>query len=322
VPPYDALLVVSFGGPEAPEEVLPFLRQVTRGREVPEDRLAAVAAQYAAVGGVSPLNGQNRALVAALRERLDLPVYWGNRNAAPWLSEAFAAMRDDGRRHALAFVTSAFASYSGCRQYREDLARAQQAVGAGAPAVDKLRVFYNHPLFVAAVRDATLDALGRLPPALRGGARLVFTGHSIPLTMAAGCAYEAQLRDVSAQVAAACGERPWVLAFQSRSGAPSTPWLGPDVGEVLTGPGRAVVVVPIGFVSDHLEVVHDLDTVAVPAARAAGFVVERAATAGLALVPLVAALVAERTAGADRCATGSRGPSHDGCPLECCLPGT
>ena len=314
---WDALLLVSFGGPEGPDEVLPFLRRVTAGRGISDERLAEVGEHYAQFGGVSPINGQNRALLAALRKAVDLPVYWGNRNAAPLLVDTLTEMRDDGIRRALAYVTSAYSSYSGCRQYREDIQRAQRDV-AGAPAVDKLRVFYNHPAFVACFVDAVESARRRLRV---DRPYLVFTAHSVPLSMARTSAYEMQLRQTARLVA---GPLDWELAWQSRSGPPQVPWLEPDVGAVLVRlaaqgvPG--VIVVPIGFVSDHLEVVYDLDTEALPAARALGLNVERAATPGddPRIVAMVADLVAERTSGKARPALGDLGPSHDGCPLDCC----
>ncbi len=316
----DAVLLVSFGGPEGPGDVLPFLRTVTAGRGIPDDRLAEVGEHYQRFGGVSPINGQNRELLALLREALPLPVYWGNRNWGPYLVDALAQMRDDGVERALAYVTSAYSSYSGCRQYREDIARAQREVGPGAPRVDKLRAFYNHPIFVDCFVTATREAVARLGVA---APRLVFTAHSIPLSMARTSAYEAQLRETARLVAAELGLE-WQLAWQSRSGPPQVPWLEPDVGDVLKGlaaqgsPGA--VVVPIGFVSDHMEVVFDLDTEAVPEALALGLPVARAATPGQdpRVVAMVADLVAERTEGAPRRVVGDLPPSHDGCPLDCC----
>lgn len=321
--PYDAILLVSFGGPESPDEVLPFLRRVTAGRSVPPERLAEVAEHYLLFGGKSPINAQNRLLLEALRSQVALPVYWGNRNAAPFLSDTLAEMRDAGVRRALAFVTSAYGSYSGCRQYREDFARARKAVGPGAPEIDKLRAFYNHPLFVTPCVDAIREALQRLPSDRRAGAHVLFTAHSIPLSMARTGPYVPQLTETARLVSAGAAVSAWSLAWQSRSGPPRIPWLAPDVGEALAdlaGHVPAVVVAPIGFVSDHMEVVYDLDTVAVPAARAGGLTVERAATPGLALAPLVAALVRERTDGDIRNYLGARGPAHDACPARCCLP--
>lgn len=320
--PHDALLLVSFGGPEGPADVLPFLRNVTAGRGIPAERLVEVAAHYDLFGGVSPINGLNRSLLAALRGELaPLPVYWGNRNWTPYLTDTLREMRDDGVRRALAFVTSAYSSYSGCRQYREDIASAQEQVGAGAPAVDKIRTFYDHPGFVEPFRSAVDAALDRLPAGVRDGARLVFTAHSVPVTMAHTSAYVQQLRETARLVA---GNRPWTLAWQSRSGPPHVAWLEPDVSDELAALAAqgvsAAVVVPIGFVSDHLEVVHDLDTVAVPDATAAGMLVERAATPGddRRLVTMVRELVEERTAAGPSLCLGVRGRSHDGCPRDCC----
>lgn len=319
---FDALLLVSFGGPEAPAEVVPFLQRVTAGRAIPADRLAEVAEHYLLFGGTSPINGQNRALLAALRERLDVPVYWGNRNALPFLADALAQMRDDGVSRALAFVTSAYGSYSGCRQYREDIARAQDEVGVGAPHVEKIRAFYNHPLFVGSFAKAVREALERLPPDKRDAAHVIFTAHSVPSSMARTSPYVPQLIEAARLVATAAGVGSWSLAWQSRSGPPQVPWLEPDVEvelETVAAQGvSAIVIAPIGFVSDHMEVVYDLDTVAVPAGRARGVLVERAATPGLAQAALVAALLGERNAGQPREFVGIRGPAHDGCPVGCC----
>jgi protoporphyrin/coproporphyrin ferrochelatase len=309
----DAVLVLSFGGPEGMDDVRPFLRNVLRGRPVPPERIEEVAHHYELFGGVSPINGQNRALVAALRARLaeagpDLPVYWGNRNWAPYLADTLRDMAQDGVRRALGFVTSAFSSYSGCRQYLEDVERARAEIGAGAPEVSKLRAFYDHPRFVSANADHVRDALRSLSP----DARLVFTAHSIPAGMAAGCAYEAQLREAAALVAREAGHERWELAFQSRSGPPSQPWLEPDIGDALArmaGEGaREVVVCPIGFVSDHMEVVFDLDTEAQARAAALGLRMVRTPTASNhpGYVEMVRELIAERLDEAlpDACAPG------------------
>jgi ferrochelatase len=310
----EALLVVSFGGPEGPDDVMPFLENVTRGRSVPAARLAEVAAHYQAFGGVSPINGHNRRLVAALSaSTLGLPVYWGNRNWHPLLADTVALMAADGVDHAWAFVTSAFSSYSGCGQYLDDIAAARAAVGDRAPIIEKLRVFYNHPGFLGPVAAEVKAALAEVP----AGSPLIFTAHSIPLTMASQCSYEAQLREAAGLVSAMVdGDRPWELAFQSRSGPPQVPWLEPDVGEVLDrlaasgAPG--VVLVPIGFVCDHMEVVYDLDVVAMGQARSLGLPVTRAGTVGAHpdFVAMVADLVAERTLG--------DGPER--CRPDCCQP--
>jgi ferrochelatase len=236
--PYDALLVVSFGGPEAPDEVMPFLENVLRGRNVPRERMLEVAHHYEMFGGVSPINGQNRALIHALERELsenalDLPVYWGNRNWHPLLADTLRQMRDKGVRRALAFVTSAYSSYSGCRQYREDIERARAAVGEGAPQVDKLRVFYNHPDFIAPNVENLQAALARIPSERRAAAHVAFTAHSIPLSMASNCDYQAQLSETCRLVAEGAGHARWQLVFQSRSGSPAQPWLEPDICDHL-----------------------------------------------------------------------------------------
>ncbi|MEU1510267.1 ferrochelatase [Kitasatospora sp. NPDC005748] len=354
--PYDALLLLSFGGPEAPEDVVPFLENVTRGRGIPKERLKEVGKHYFMFGGVSPINEQNRELLAALRKDfaehgLDLPVYWGNRNWAPYLTDTLRELAADGHRRVAVLATSAYAGYSGCRQYRENLADALARLaeeGLSGLRVDKLRHFYNHPGFVEPMIDATLAALARLPEAVRAGARLAFTTHSVPDTMAQtsgapddpargrpGGAYVAQHLDVAGLIAAAVAERtgvadrPWELVFQSRSGAPQTPWLEPDICDHLEAQhaqgAPAVVMVPIGFVSDHMEVKYDLDTEAVAKAAELGLPVARAATVGAdpRFTAAVRELVLERAAterGAPvtRFALGALGPSHDVCAVACC----
>ncbi|MEU3498712.1 ferrochelatase [Kitasatospora cineracea] len=354
--PYDALLLLSFGGPEGPEDVVPFLENVTRGRGIPKERLAEVGKHYFLFGGVSPINEQNRELLAALRKDfadhgLDLPVYWGNRNWAPYLVDALREIADDGHRRVLVLATSAYAGYSGCRQYRENLADALARLAAeGRPelTVDKLRHFYNHPGFVGPMTDATLAALAALPAGARDGARLAFTTHSIPTAMAEtsgapddpargtpGGAYVAQHLDVARLIAAAVAERtgvadrPWQLVYQSRSGAPHIPWLEPDICDHLEAQhadgAEAVVMVPIGFVSDHMEVKYDLDTEAVAKAAELGLPVARAATVGAdpRFAAAVRDLVLERAAAqrgepVTRCALGALGPSHDLCATACC----
>ncbi len=342
--PYDAFLLVSFGGPEGPDEVLPFLENVTRGRGIPRERLLEVGEHYFGFGGISPINAQNRALVAALSadfvaHGLDLPVYWGNRNWAPYLADEMARIADEGRSRVLALLTSAYSSYSGCRQYRENLADAVAPLGDRAPVVDRVRHYFNHPGFVAAMVAATLDGLAALEPAVRPGARLVFVTHSVPTSMdeasgPAGHAYSTQHRDVArlvtAGVSAATGvEHDLDLVFCSRSGAPGHPWLEPDVNDHLEGLAAAgvsaAVLVPIGFVSDHMEVKFDLDTEALATARRVGLPVTRAATVGTdaRFVAAVRDLVLERAAVVRgeqprRPALGELGPSHDLCPQSCC----
>jgi ferrochelatase len=339
---YQALLLISFGGPEAPEDVVPFLENVTRGRGIPRERLVEVGEHYFRFGGVSPINEQNRRLLAAIRadfaaHGLDLPVYWGNRNWAPYLADALREMATDDVRRALMLTTSAYASYSGCRQYREDLARVRAEVGEGAPEVDKLRHYFNHPGFVEPLVRSTLAALAELPEGVRSGAHLVFTTHSIPIAMAdssgpAGGAYVAQHLDVARLVAEAVAketgvERPWRLVYQSRSGPPTQPWLEPDVRDHLTELSRhgapGAVAVPIGFVSDHMEVKFDLDVQAAGKAGELGLPFARAATVGVdpQFVAAIRDLVLERMEGRPperRCALGDLGPSHDVCPAGCC----
>jgi ferrochelatase len=331
---YDALLVVSFGGPEGMDDVMPFLENVTRGRNVPRERLEEVAHHYALFGGVSPINRQNRELIAALESELaahgiDLPIYFGNRNWQPFLEDTVREMQAAGVRSALAFFTSAFSSYSGCRQYREDVFRAQEAVGPEAPEIFKLRTFYNHPGFVEANADRVRHALARIPEERRQTARLVFTAHSIPAAMAARCRYAEQLTEAAALVAAAVGAGSHSVAYQSRSGPPSVPWLEPDVCDEIrllaTAGARDVVVSPVGFVSDHIEVLYDLDDEAVAVGKETGVEVWRAGTAGThaAFVSMIRELVQERLdPSVPKLAAGRFGPAPDACAPGCCLPGT
>jgi ferrochelatase len=340
--PVDALLLVSFGGPEGPDDVVPFLQNVTRGRDIPEERLRVVGQHYYRFGGVSPINEQNRAFLAALRRELprhdlDLPVYWGNRNWAPFLTEAVQQMRDDGVRRALAFFTSAYSSYSGCRQYRENLAAARAAVGEDAPQVERIGPYFNHPGFVAPFVDATTAAVGGLTADQQSAARLVFTTHSIPVSMAEssgvpGGAYVRQHREVASVVADAVSERlgrqlPWDLVYQSRSGAPHVPWLEPDIDahlHTLAASGcTAVVVVPIGFVSDHLEVVWDLDTQARATADEVGLPMVRVPTPGtdprtVAMVAELAREHIEERPREQRARLGELPASPDRCAAGCC----
>jgi ferrochelatase len=331
---YDALLVVSFGGPEGMDDVLPFLENVTRGRNVPRERLLDVAHHYELFDGVSPINAQNRSLIAALEAELpahgiDVPIYFGNRNWHPFLTDTLREMRDAGIRSSLAFFTSAFSSYSGCRQYREDIHRAQEVVGADSPEVFKLRTFYNHPGFVEANADRVRDALGQIPAERRGAARLLFTAHSIPVAMAERCRYAEQLAETSRLVAEGAGRAEHSVVYQSRSGPPSVPWLEPDVcDEVrrLAAVGvRDVVISPVGFVSDHLEVLYDLDHEAHELGEELGVSVWRAGTAGThpAFVAMIRELIQERQdPSVERRAAGVFGASGDSCAPGCCLPGT
>jgi len=298
---YDALLIVSFGGPEGMDDVIPFLENVLRGRNVPRERMLQVAHHYELFGGVSPINQQNRDLIAALEKVLDqngprLPIYWGNRNWRPLLSDTLRQMASDGIQNALAFVTSAYSSYSSCRQYRQNIADAQAEAGPGAPRVEKLRAFYNHPLFIEANVERIREALGQIA----SPGALVFTAHSIPESMAANCDYAAQLMETGSMIARELGVDRWELVYQSRSGSPSQPWLGPDVSDHLRTLKLAgvtdVVVAPIGFVSDHMEVVYDLDIEAQGVAKEIGLRMVRAGTAGThpAFVRMIRELILER----------------------------
>jgi ferrochelatase len=376
VTPYDALLVVSFGGPEKPEDVVPFLENVTRGRGIPRERLEEVGEHYFLFGGRSPINDLNREFIAAIREDLagagvDLPVYWGNRNWDPYLPEALREMQKDGVRRALCLFTSAYSSYSGCRQYRENLADAVAELtaetsaemsaeagdeGAAVPRLDRIRHYFNHPGFVEPMVDATLAALAELPARTRNDARILYVTHSVPTSMndasgmggsveqtgtppEEGGAYVAQHLSLAAEITERVRQQTGHrfgsdLVYCSRSGAPHIPWLEPDVGdriaELAKDGASAVVVVPIGFVSDHMEVIYDLDTEAKAAAEAAGVGFVRAATAGVdpRFVAMVRDLVLERaaveraaeagTAGPARVAVGSLEASWDVCPAGCC----
>ncbi|MCZ4500825.1 MAG: ferrochelatase [Marmoricola sp.] len=341
--PYDALLLVSFGGPEQPDDVVPFLRNVTAGRGIPDERLVEVGAHYALFGGRSPINDQNRALLAAIREDLasnglDLPVYWGNRNWDPFLTDALEQMKADGIGRAACIVTSAYSSYSGCRQYRENFADAVAAV-PGAPRLDKLRAYFNHPGFVEPNVDATLAALAQLDAAVRAESHLVFVTHSIPNTMndasgPIGGAYVHQhvtvMNEIVERVRQETGHLyPAELVYCSRSGPPSMPWLEPDVNDHLTalhGEGvPGAVLVPIGFVSDHMEVIYDLDTEALATAKELGMACERAATAGIdpRFVAMIRDLLLERAAverGEDleRTVVGPVPAAWDVCAAGCC----
>ena len=303
------------------------------GERVPRERLLAVAHHYELFGGVSPINAQNRALIAALEQELKmqdirLPIYWGNRNWHPLLPDTIRHMAADGVQHALAFFTSAFSSYSGCRQYREEVARAQEQVGAKAPQVSLLRKFYNHPGFVHPNVENVRIALKRIPAERRSHSYLLFTAHSIPLAMAKNSMYEAQLLDACKLIADRVPHARWQLVYQSRGGPPSQPWLEPDVLEVFDDlkaqQVRDVVVLPIGFISDHMEVIYDLDTEAKNHAESFGINLVRAATVGThpSFVAMIRELIVERMTGiADRAYLGTRGATHDVCPVNCCLPG-
>jgi protoporphyrin/coproporphyrin ferrochelatase len=390
MPAYDAFLLLSFGGPEGPDDVLPFLQNVTRGRGVPPERLAEVAEHYHAYGGVSPINAQNRELLAAIGAAfaeggVDLPMYWGNRNWHPYIEDTVRQMQADGVTHALAFVTSAYGSYSACRQYLDDIDRAVAAVSASdpghgasehgasehgvsnhsvsnhsAPRIDKLRPYFNHPGFIEPYAAAVADALAGLPAAAQASPRLVFTAHSVPDGMAAssgsasagtavpavgGGRYVVELKEAARLITQRLADErpgseplPFDLVFQSRSGPPSVPWLEPDVNDHLAALAKGalttgepvdvpsgVVVVPVGFVSDHMEVVHDLDVEAAQTAASLGLPFARAKAPGPTprFAEMVRELVQERLSGAEPQALGSLGlgafaGGADGCPADCC----
>jgi len=328
---YDAILVVSFGGPESHEDVIPFLENVLRGRNVPRERMLAVAEHYYHFGGKSPINQQTRELITALETELaqhgpKLPVYWGNRNWHPLLAETLQQMKQDGVRRALAFVTSAYSSYSGCRQYREDIARAQLEVGSEAPQIDKLRAFFNHPGFIEAIEERLRDALRNTPADARQNIQFVYVAHSIPLSMANTCDYVAQLEEVRKLLSAKLGVANHALVFQSRSGTPGQPWLEPDILDHLRQVkarhlASAVVLAPISFVSDHMEVLYDLDIEAHQLCDALALPMVRAKTVGVhpKFVAMIRELILERTnPEAERRALGSLGPREDVCKQDCC----
>lgn len=332
LPPYDSLLLLSFGGPEGPDDVMPFLENVLRGKPVPRERMLEVAEHYYHFGGVSPINAQNRALLEAIEKALeaagvDLPVYWGNRNWHPMLEDTLREMRDDGKKRALAFFTSTFSCYSGCRQYRENIAAAQKAVGEDAPLVEKVRMGFNHPGFVRSLADGVEAAAKSLREEHDADPRIVFTAHSIPMTMADNCDYEKQLRESCRLVAEMAGIKDWVLVYQSRSGPPQQPWLEPDVCDYLEAEHEAgtlppVIITPIGFVSDHMEVMFDLDEEAAELCQAKGIPMRRSSTAGThpAFVNMIVELIQERLdPSRPREALGDLGPWHDVCPSNCCL---
>src|SRR5262249_17646920 len=308
-----AFLLVSFGGPEGPDDVMPFLRNVTAGRNVPDDRLAQGAEHYPPFCGVSPIQAHSPELFSAIEQDLaaadiELPVYWGNRNWRPYLTDTMEQLADDGIKTVIAFATSAYSSYSSCRQYLEDIDRARESVGARAPAVVKIPPYFGHEGFIGSFTAAAARALRSLPAAARAGADLIFTAHSIPESMAAasgprGGAYQAQLAQVGGLIAARLGRSGWRLAYQSRSGPPAGAWLRPDINESPTAVARAgapgVVVVPIGFVSDHLEVIFDLDIEAARTARELNLPMARASTPGAdpAFVAMITSLVKDYIAG-------------------------
>jgi ferrochelatase len=328
---YDAILVVSFGGPESKQDVMPFLENVLRGRNIPRERMLTVAEHYYHFEGRSPINQQTRDLIAAVQAEMEqsgvrLPVYWGNRNWHPLLAETLEKMKQDGRRRAIGFVTSAYSSYSGCRQYREDIARAQRAVGSGAPEVDKLRAFFNHPGFVEATVERVREALQDVPADARKNVQVVYTAHSVPESMANTSDYVKQLEEVRRLVSEAIGHQNDRLVYQSRSGAPGQPWLGPDILEYLrevkaANLVSAVVLAPIGFISDHMEVLYDLDIEARQLCDVLGLPMTRAKTVGIhpKFITAIRQLILERMYPTlERRVVGGLGARADVCAEDCC----
>lgn len=328
--PYQAVLLVSFGGPEGMDDVAPFLQNVLKGRRVSPGRLEEVAHHYEIFRGVSPINEQNRQLLSALQRELGsqgltLPLYCGNRNWHPFLADTVRQMSLDGIEKSLAFVTSPYSSYSGCRQYLQDIDRARMEVGPEAPIIHKLRAFYNHPGFVEANADRVKEALSGIPAERRQKVALLFTAHSIPASMADGCRYVEQLQEVCTLVARRVAHPIWSLAYQSRSGRPEQAWLEPDVGDCLrelkSSGAKDVVIVPVGFVSDHMEVVYDLDVEAMQLCMKIGLNAVRASSAGVhpAFVSMVRELILERVQeNSERRFVGTRGSRPDFCPIGCC----
>ena len=327
---YDAIFVVSFGGPEGPDDVMPFLENVLRGKNVPRERMLEVSEHYNHFGGVSPINEQNRDLIAALKKELadhdiDLPVYWGNRNWHPMIPDALGEMKDAGIKCALAFFTSIYSCYSGCRQYRENIAEAQESIGADAPEVHKLRMAFNHPLYIEASADRVQTAFDQVEESRRAETKFVFTAHSIPMSMAEGCKYSTQLTEACRLIMEKIGDYPWELVYQSRSGPPHQPWLEPDVcdyiGELKEKTDvKDLVLMPVGFVSDHMEVLFDLDTEAQEKCDELGIKMQRAKSVGVhpQFIGMIRELILERTSGTEKRAIGNMPANWDVCPQDCC----
>lgn len=327
--PYDALILVSFGGPEGPDDVVPFLENVLKGRDVPRERMLEVAEHYMAFGGVSPINEDNRSLISLLERELadhemSLPIYFGNRNWPPMLSETLEQMKQDGVRRALAIVTSGYGSYSSCRQYRENLEDARKGIGEGAPEVDKMRLFFNHPGFLESMVACTQRALVQIDEERRQDCRLLFTAHSIPLSMSAGCRYAEQLEETARFVAAESDVSNWQLVYQSRSGSPHQPWLEPDVCDAIRESARDgtrdIVVVPVGFISAHMEILFDLDTEARELCEQLDIKMVRADTVGHEprFITMLRELIEERIGEKDPLAVGDLAAPPHVCAADCC----
>ncbi len=332
--PYEAILVISFGGPEKMEDVMPFLRRVVRGKPVPQERLEEVASHYYHFGGVSPINSQCRELIAAMQDRLrlrswSLPIYWGNRNWHPFLEDTVRQMAEDGVARAVAVITSAYSSYSSCRQYLENIATARNLVGPRAPQIDRIRPYFNHPAFIDAWTDRLSEARRALPDHHACRPYLVFTAHSIPLAMARNCDYQIQLNDVATTLASRIGMTNWSLVYQSRSGPPDQAWLEPDVcdfvrTQLAEQEVTHLIAAPIGFLSDHIEVLYDLDVELKTLCDQIGITLIRAQTIGAhpRFVEGLLDLVEERLGlRADRPVIGTLPPRPLDCPTDCCPGG-
>ncbi len=309
---------------------MPFLENVLRGKNVPRERMLEVSDHYRHFQGISPINEQNRKLIAAIKQELadhqiDMPVYWGNRNWHPLIPDTLRQMRNDGIKNALGFFTSIFSCYSGCRQYRENIAEAQASLGADAPEVHKLRMAFNHPLYIDASVRRVEDAIHHIQADRRQNTRFVFTAHSIPMSMAEGCMYSTQLREACRLIMESIGDYPWALVYQSRSGPPSQPWLEPDVCDYIRELKREtdvqdLVLMPIGFLSDHMEVLFDLDTEAREVCDELGINMVRAQSVGThpSFVSMIRELILERTTGSEKRAIGNMPANWDICPADCC----
>ncbi|WFB34715.1 ferrochelatase [Kiritimatiellota bacterium B12222] len=327
---YDAVLIVSFGGPEGMDEVMPFLDNVLKGKGVPEERKLEVAHHYELFGGVSPINEQNRDLLAKVQaelkqQHIDLPVLLANRNTAPFIPDVMKECQDKGYLNLLVYITSGFSCYSGCRQYRENLMDAQASLTGAVPQFDKIRVFFNHPLFIETVADQVAQSMALLPQADQADAKVVFTAHSIPMAMANSSSYTEQLHEAARLIAERLEISDWDLVYQSRSGPPAMPWLEPDICDHLddlSSQGvKSVVVSPLGFVSDHLEVLFDLDLEARDHAAELGMTYQRAATPGNdpRMVKMIVELIRERLEDwPERRCIGRLPAKEDVCPATCC----
>jgi protoporphyrin/coproporphyrin ferrochelatase len=328
----DCILYVSFGGPEGPDDVIPFLENVLRGKPVPRERMLEVAEHYQHFGGISPINEQNRDIIKRLQSGLEsaginLPIFWGNRNWAPYITDAIRELQRQGFKRPLPIFTNMFSSYSGCRQYRENIIAAVQEIGPTAPEIaPRLRFGYNHPRFIAAQRELIESAFARLSDSQKAGSVLLFTAHSIPLSMSDNCRYVDQLKESARLIAEQLGNPNWELVYQSRSGPPQQPWLEPDIGDrirQLAEQGvQSVVVSPLGFVSDHMEVLFDLDTEAKDICHELGIAFSRASAVGThpEFITMMVELIQERLSGTtERLSVGCMPALHDVCPENCCL---